>query len=81
MKKKKITTGDAESQIQSYLERNKDDHYNFEEETNYKVSSGSLLLDIEMNGGVRPGIVRMSGASGAGKTSCIYHSLGASNSP
>jgi len=71
MKKKKITTGDAESQIQSYLERNKDDHYNFEEETHYKVSSGSLLLDIEMNGGIRPGIVRMSGASGAGKTSCI----------
>ena len=35
-------------QIQSYLKDNKEDHYNFEETPEYKVSSGSLLLDIEM---------------------------------
>ena len=70
-KKKKTPASDAEAQIQSYLERHKDDHFNFEAETNYKVSSGSLLLDIEMNGGIRPGIIRLTGASGAGKTSCI----------
>ena len=71
MKKKAPVNKNAESQIQSYLERNKEDHYNFEREVNYKVSSGSLLLDIEMDGGIRPGIVRLSGASGAGKTSCV----------
>ena len=37
-------------QINSYLEQNKGDHYNFEEERTYTVSSGSLLLDIEMGG-------------------------------
>jgi len=71
MPKKKTTQTTTESQIQSYLEKNKEDHFNFEEIVDYKVSSGSLLLDIEMNGGIRPGILRMSGASGAGKTSCI----------
>tara|TARA_Y100000593_G_scaffold2669_1_gene5404 strand:+ start:10057 stop:10437 length:381 start_codon:yes stop_codon:yes gene_type:complete len=58
------------SQIQSYLEQNKGDHYNFEEERNYVVSSGSLLLDIEMGGGIGPGIIRSSGITEGGKTSC-----------
>ena len=60
----------SEEQIESYLAQNKDEHYNYEEEYDYIVSSGSLLLDIEMGGGISPGITRMSGASGAGKTSC-----------
>ena len=45
-RKKKINTEEGVSpvdQIQAYLEQNKDDHYNFEEERNYIVSSGSLL--------------------------------------
>jgi RecA/RadA recombinase len=57
-------------QIKAYLQNNKDDHYNFEEETNYVVSSGSLVLDIEMSGGIRPGIIRASGVTEGGKTSC-----------
>ena len=57
-------------QIKAYLENNKDDHYNFEEENNYVVSSGSLVLDIEMGGGIRPGIIRASGVTEGGKTSC-----------
>ena len=57
-------------QIQSYLEDNKGDHYNFEEERKYTVSSGSLLLDIEMGGGIKPGVVRASGVTEGGKTSC-----------
>ncbi len=57
-------------QIQAYLKNNKDDHYAFEETTDYIVSSGSLLLDIEMGGGIRPGIMRFSGLSEGGKTSC-----------
>lgn len=57
-------------QIQAYLKQNKEDHYAFEENPDYVVSSGSLLLDIEMGGGIRPGIVRLSGLSEGGKTSC-----------
>ena len=58
------------SQIQDYLEKNKGDHYNFEEEREYTVSSGSLKLDIEMGGGIKPGIIRASGVTEGGKTSC-----------
>lgn len=58
------------AQIEAYLKDHKNDHYNFEEEHTYSVSSGSLLLDIEMGGGIRPGIVRATGVSEGGKTSC-----------
>jgi RecA/RadA recombinase len=57
-------------QIQAYLKDNKADHYAFDEYDSYTISSGSLLLDIEMGGGIRPGIVRFSGLSEGGKTSC-----------
>ena len=57
-------------QIQSYLQDNKEDHYNFDETPEYMVSSGSLLLDIEMSGGIRPTIIRASGVAEGGKTSC-----------
>jgi RecA/RadA recombinase len=59
-----------QQQIQAYLEQHKGDHYNFEEERTYTVSSGSLLLDIEMGGGIKPGIIRASGVAEGGKTSC-----------
>ena len=57
-------------QIESYLKEHKDEHFNFEKEPQYVVSSGSLLLDIEMSGGIRPSIIRASGVSEGGKTSC-----------
>ena len=57
------------SQIQSYLKTNREDHYNFEKQETYVVSSGSLILDMEMGGGLRPGIMRFSGVSEGGKTS------------
>ena len=72
-KRKKSETdpiGSPLGQIQTYLEQNKADHYNFEEERTYVVSSGSLLLDIEMGGGIGPGIIRASGITEGGKTSC-----------
>lgn len=71
--KKNKTESDKTSpveQIKAYLEQHKDDHYNFEEDKSYTVSSGSLLLDIEMGGGIKPGIVRASGIAEGGKTSC-----------
>ena len=58
------------AQIKSYLKENEEDHYNFAETPTYVVSSGSLLLDIEMGGGIRPSIIRASGLSEGGKTSC-----------
>ena len=68
---KKIPEGSSPvEQIQSYLKEHKNDHYNFEEEHTYSVSSGSLLLDIEMGGGIRPGVIRATGVSEGGKTSC-----------
>lgn len=56
-------------QISSFLNQNKETHFNYQESEDYVVSSGSLVLDIEMNGGIRPGIVRSSGVSEGGKTS------------
>lgn len=55
--------------LSDFLKETKDDHYNFEEEIDYKVSSGSLLLDIQMEGGMNPGLHRFCGASETGKTS------------
>ena len=57
MKKKKTEkSGDfsAVDQIEAYLKANQSDHYNFEEKREYTVSSGSLKLDIEMGGGIKP---------------------------
>ncbi len=48
------------------------DHLCTEEDIVYTVSSGSLGLDVEMGGGIRPGIVRMTGISEGGKTSCSF---------
>ena len=70
MPKKIKESSSPVEQIQAYLERNKGDHYNFEEERVYTVSSGSLLLDIEMGGGIKPGVVRATGVTEGGKTSC-----------
>ena len=72
-RKKSTTNSDGVNpvdQINAYLESNKGDHYNFEEERTYVVSSGSLLLDIEMGGGIGPGVIRASGITEGGKTSC-----------
>ena len=73
MKKKKTEkSGDfsAVDQIEAYLKANQSDHYNFEEKREYTVSSGSLKLDIEMGGGIKPGVIRASGVTEGGKTSC-----------
>jgi len=58
-----------ESQLAGFLKANKTDHYNFEEDSFYKISSGSLALDIEMGGGFNPGFHRFCGLSEGGKSS------------
>ena len=71
-KKKTEAAGNftALDQIEAYLKANQSDHYNFEEQRDYTVSSGSLKLDIEMGGGIKPGVIRASGVTEGGKTSC-----------
>jgi len=55
--------------LSSFLKNNKDDHYNFEQDNDYKVSSGSLQLDIQLGGGFCPGLHRFCGINEGGKTS------------
>jgi len=59
----------ASDRLLSFLKDNKEDHYNFEDEVYYKVSTGSLNLDIATNGGLCPGLHRFIGMNEGGKTS------------
>ena len=61
--------GTPNETLESFLKENKDHHYNFEEEVTYKVSSGSLKFDYELNGGFGPGLHRFTGINEGGKTS------------
>lgn len=58
-----------ETQLAEFLDDNKEDHYNRGESPDYVVSSGSLMLDIDMAGGIHPSVFRMSGVTEGGKTS------------
>ena len=42
----------------NFLKANKEDHYNFEETVDYKISSGSLQLDLYLAGGFGPGLLQ-----------------------
>jgi RecA/RadA recombinase len=64
--KKEVLT--PAQQFDNFLDTT-DDHFNHAEQVNYVVSSGSLKLDIEMGGGLRPGVVRFCGTTEGGKTS------------
>lgn len=55
--------------LKNFLKTNKEDHYNFEEEIDYKVSSGSLQFDLQLGGGFGPGLHRFCGMNEGGKTS------------
>lgn len=64
-----VAEGDAVmSQLNKFLKENKDEHYNFTPDTTYKVSSGSLNIDMEI-GGFSPGAIRFVGSASGGKTS------------
>lgn len=56
------------SQLSKFMEANKTEHFNFVEDTDYQVSSGSLTLDVNL-GPFRPGLTRLVGPSSAGKSS------------
>ena len=56
--------------LTSYLKSNKEEHFNFSKDKDFLISTGSLIMDIEVGGGLHPSILRFSGVSGGGKTSC-----------
>lgn len=59
----------ANDMLKSFLKENKEHHYNYEDEIDYKVSSGSLNVDFELGGGLGPGLHRFVGMNEGGKTS------------
>jgi RecA/RadA recombinase len=63
---KKVTSNEI---LSTFLKQNSEDHYNFEETVDYKVSSGSLQLDLQLGGGFGPGLHRFVGMNEGGKTS------------
>ena len=66
-KEKEVTK--SSDVLGSFLKQNQSDHYNFEEAVDYKVSSGSLQLDLHLGGGLGPGLHRFVGMNEGGKTS------------
>ena len=66
-KEKEVTK--SSDVLGSFLKQNQNDHYNFEEAVEYKVSSGSLQLDLHLGGGLGPGLHRFVGMNEGGKTS------------
>ena len=58
--------------LDKFLKENKEDHYNFEEAFDYRVSSGSLLLDMNLGGGFGPGLHRFVGMNEGGKEQPVY---------
>jgi RecA/RadA recombinase len=64
-------TGSAEAQLTKFLNANKDEHFNYVEDANYAVSTGSLNLDAEL-GLLGPSLVRLVGPSASGKTSFAF---------
>jgi RecA/RadA recombinase len=68
-KTKEKETLSSQNILESFLKNNKNDHYNFENEITYKVSSGSLQFDLQLNGGFGPGLHRFVGMNEGGKTS------------
>lgn len=58
----------SKSLLDSFLKTHKDDHYNFEDPIDYKVSSGSLLMDYFTDGGLNPGLHRFVGINEGGKS-------------
>jgi len=72
MSKTKTKEEEGEESINllgKFLKSNKEDHYNFEDDTNYKISSGSLQFDLQLGGGFGPGLHRFTGMNEGGKTS------------
>lgn len=77
-KKNDVKTEEAEDELKvdadinstkKYFEANKEYHYNYEEcRGDYIISTGSMILDRLMDGGIVSGLVRFTGPTETGKT-------------
>ena len=54
--------------LDSILKEYKGEHYNFSERVNWCISTGSLLLDMALGGGINPCLMRLCGDNNEGKT-------------
>jgi len=63
---------DPNKLLDKFLKEHKEDHYNFEEAFDYRISSGSLLLDMSLGGGFGPGLHRFTGMNEGGKEQPVY---------
>jgi len=66
----KVSTTSASSRLHAILntKENKEDHFNFQEAVTWKISTGSLLLDAAVGGGITPSLIRLCGPNNEGKT-------------
>ena len=64
----------ASSRLQSILNHkdHKDDHFNFEEAVTWKISTGSLLLDAAVGGGITPSLIRLCGPNNENMLGVIF---------
>lgn len=62
---------DSKDVLSKFLEENKDDHLNFIKTKSYKISTGSLMWDFYLDGGLRPGLSRFTGPPESGKSSAM----------
>ena len=62
-RKSSTTTTTCSGQVLDFLKQHDGEHLNFKEEVFYKVSTGSLILDIETGGGLTPGLHRFCGVN------------------
>ena len=62
------------SKIDSFLKdkNNQKFHYNFNEELDYKIPSGSLNLDMALGGGLPAGVHRFTGVNEGAKPPVLY---------
>jgi RecA/RadA recombinase len=67
-KDSKSSVTQPEEILKNYLDETSEYHYNFHESIEYVVSTGSLKLDVELGGGLGPGVHRLVGESNVGKT-------------
>ncbi len=68
-KDKEVCSGSSPSeQLKSLLKDSPKDHYNFQDRVEWKISSGSLLIDIALGGYIYPSLIRITGQNNEGKS-------------
>jgi len=61
----------SEDILGKFLKENEEDHLNYIVSRTYRVSTGSLMWDYYLGGGITPGLSRFTGPPESGKTSAM----------